>query len=386
MKKFAKIALWIFAALAVVLGGWYAYRGTGGEELALPLVPGQSVAEDVPDVETVAENLSIPWDIGFLPDGRMLVTERAGRMLMLDGQGGRKEIAIPGVAAHARGEGGLLGIAIHPDFGTEGFVYLYISEDRNGRIENAVWQFWFSNDALMTPAPILAGIPGAAFHGGGRIEFGPPASCQSGRPDCMLYVATGDASSASLAQDVNSLAGKILRVDARGEIPAGNPFGTSIYSYGHRNPQGLAWDSAGRLWSTEHGRSGAASGLDELNLIVPGGNYGWPAIEGDGAREGMISPAVHSGPSITWAPASALYWDGSIFFGGLRGQALYEAVLEGESVREVREHFKGEFGRIRTVRLGPDGMLYLTTSNTDGRGGGGHGDDRIIRINPRLFR
>jgi len=189
-----------------------------------------------------------------------------------------------------------------------------------------------------------------------------------------------------LSQDVSSLAGKILRVTDTGQPSQDNPFGNLVYSYGHRNPQGLTWDNQGRPWAVEHGRSGALSGLDELNLIEAGKNYGWPIIEGDEEREGMTSPVIHSGSNNTWAPAGLSFWSGSLFFGGLRGQALYQIIISGEDqALVVREHFKGEFGRIREVVLGPDNFLYFTTSNQDGRGSPIFIDDRIIKINPEFF-
>ena len=344
----------------------------------------------------IVENLTIPWDIAFLPDpsnpsgqaNTLLVTERAGMLFHIDPAAGSKNsIAISGVE-HA-GEGGLLGIVLHPKFsatavdgvpsegGKNNWLYLYITYRKGQAIENKVERYVFKDNTLSEKKTIIAGIPGSQNHDGGRMEFG---------PDGLLYITTGDAGKEELAQNTNSLAGKILRVNESGAIPKDNPFGNAVYSYGHRNPQGLAFDEQGRLWATEHGRSGAESGLDELNLIIIGQNYGWPDSQGDTVLANTVAPKAHSGATVTWAPASASYYQGRVFFGGLRGEALYEAVLEGEQVKEIKEHFKGEFGRIRTVRLAPDGMLYLTTSNRDGRGDISEGDDKIIIINPKQLK
>lgn len=183
-----------------------------------------------------------------------------------------------------------------------------------------------------------------------------------------------------IAQNLNSLNGKILRVKDDGGIPGDNPFGNAVYSYGHRNAQGLAFDYQGRLWATEHGRSGLLSGFDEINLIEKGKNYGWSIIQGDEKRAGMINPILHSGLETTWAPAGALFYSNSLFFGGLRGSTLFEYNLQDQS---LKQYFKEEFGRIRAVVLGPDGYFYITMSNTDGRGKVQVGDDKLIKINPK---
>lgn len=320
----------------------------------------------------VAKNLEIPWDIAFLPDGNMLVTERTGSILKMKPDGTSVEIST--AAIRKNGEGGLLGVTLHPKFSQNHLVYFYMTAPgQNGNTENRVERYKFENNQLSDKKLIISGIPGAIYHDGGRMEFG---------PDGLLYITTGDATKPAIAQDKKSLGGKILRLGDDGSIPKDNPFGTAIYSYGHRNPQGLAWDSAGRLWETEHARSGALSGLDEINLIKPGANYGWPDIEGDKVKTGMVTPEWNSGASVTWAPASLVYLKGNLFFGGLMGESLYKATLKDDKVVEVKSYFKGEFGRIRTVRLGPDGMLYLTTSNQDGRGTPTEDDDRIIKVDP----
>ncbi|MEX0930886.1 MAG: PQQ-dependent sugar dehydrogenase [Candidatus Paceibacterota bacterium] len=327
-----------------------------------------SVPTEVESLSIVAENLEIPWDIAFLPDDSMLVTERPGRVVHIES--GRTYL-IEGVE-HV-GEGGLMGITLHPDFENNKYIYLYQTTRTQEGLRNRVVRYTYVNENLSFERVIIDALPSAPYHDGGRIEFG---------PDDMLYVTVGDATNESAAQDPNSLAGSILRIHDDGSIPDDNPFNNAVYSYGHRNPQGLAWDDAGRLWSTEHGRSGAQSGLDEINLIESGQNYGWPESEGNTVQQGTVGPEHHSGASDTWAPASAVYQNGSIFFGGLRGAALYEAVLREDEVIELKEHFKGEFGRIRSVRLGPEGYLYLTTSNRDDRGNPSANDDRIIRVHP----
>jgi glucose/arabinose dehydrogenase len=326
-------------------------------------------SESRPPVSIVADNLAIPWEIAFLPEGSLLVTERPGRLLKIADD--RTSIPISGVR-HV-GEGGLLGLALHPQFSRNSLLYVYVTAPSGRGVVNRVERYRLTGTTLTDRTVILDGIPGASNHDGGRLAFG---------PDGLLYITTGDADNSASAQDLNSLGGKILRLADDGSIPQGNPFGTAVYSYGHRNPQGLAWDSAGRLWATEHGRSGVRSGFDEINLIEPGKNYGWPEIEGDETASGLTSPVIHSGASTTWAPAGAAIVDSSLFFAGLRGASLYQARLSGESASSLVEHFSGEFGRLRAVVRGPDGALYITTSNTDGRGDVRPGDDKIIRIDP----
>ena len=322
--------------------------------------------------EIVSDNLQIPWEIVFLPEGDLLVTERPGTLKRIGMEG--LVYAIDGVE-HV-GEGGLLGMALHPRFSENHWLYLYLTTRSGDSLTNRVERYRFAEDHLSEKKVIIENIPGAANHDGGRIAFG---------SDGYLYITTGDAGNSNLAQNINSLAGKILRLNDSGLIPSDNPFGNAVWSYGHRNPQGLAWDDKGRLWTTEHGRSGILSGYDELNIIEAGKNYGWPRIQGPETKLGMVSPVIQSGADETWAPAGAAFRDGSIFFSGLRGESLYEAKITDGKV-ELKAHFRRKFGRIRAVVLGPDDYLYITTSNTDGRGKPHSNDDKIIRINQQIFK
>lgn len=343
------------------------------DELRIPVRFPQHPPATNTEIEIVAEGLAIPWDIAFLPGGELLATERPGRLVKI----GKEKQVIPVEGVRHRGEGGLLGLALHPRFRENHWLYLYLTTGAASGLSNRIERYQFENDRLVNRTVILQGIPGAIYHDGGKIAFG---------PDGYLYVIVGDATQTNFAQNRNSLAGKILRLKDDGSIPADNPFGNATYSYGHRNPQGLAWDSEGRLWATEHGRSGILSGLDELNRIEKGANYGWPTIEGDKQKDGMRAPMINSGPNETWAPASAVFYQGSIFFTGLRGESLYQATISTDgNVTGLKKHLTGRFGRLRALTLGPDGNFYISTSNQDGRGEPRMGDDKIIRVNPRMF-
>lgn len=318
----------------------------------------------------VTQNLETPWEIAFLPDGRMLVTERPGMLILVEENGLQIEIE----DVYERSESGLLGLALHPDFVENQYLYIYLTYEAGSGLLNRVERYVFDGAALSDRTVIIDQIPGAANHDGGRLEFG---------PDGMLYITTGDAGASASAQDVNSLAGKVLRLQDDGSIPQDNPFGNAVYSYGHRNPQGLAWDEQGQLWATEHGPSGLGSGYDELNLIEIGGNYGWPEIQGDQTREGMITPLLQSGSNETWAPGDLEIVDGAAYFVGLRGSTLYTVPLNNLTPESLERHFVQEFGRLRALRLGPDGLLYMGTSNTDGRGRLRENDDKVFRIDWR---
>jgi len=392
-----KALIFLLPIIVVALGIWYVRSDrfssqdlpeisdlTKNRDTSTTQTQDKSSSEDVPAVTVIAKNLDTPWGIAFLPNGSMLVTERKGTVRFVDATGVLQPNPVITVTnVREIGEGGLLGIVLHPDFAVNNYIYLYYTyKSSGGSTLNRVVCMTYKDNKLSDEKSIVDAIPGDSNHNGGRIKFG---------PDRLLYIGTGDAEVPSRAQDTNSLAGKILRVTDEGRPANGNPFDFAqgkplgdprVFSYGHRNVQGLTWDQNGTFWATEHGRSGILSGLDEVNLIQSGRNYGWPEIQGDEVRSGMETPVRHSGATTTWAPSGAAYLGGSLFFGGLRGQALYEAVLSGNRVSEVKEHFKGQFGRLRDVVAGPDSMLYITTSNRDGRGKPTSDDDRIIRVNP----
>ena len=332
-------------------------------------------------VETVATGLEVPWALAFPPDGRVFLTERAGRLRVLTPEGRLEPEPlgeIEGVAAE--GEGGLLGLALDPDFDRNGRLYLYHTYRDESGLQNRVVRYTERGGRLEERTVLLDGIPGEVVHDGGRLAFG---------PDRRLYVTTGDAGRPELAQDRGSLAGKILRINADGSVPADNPFpGSPVYSYGHRNPQGLAWNpETGQLYATEHGDVGN----DELNLIEPGGNYGWPAAEGRDHGPFAAPVAVYES-SI--APSGAAWYDGGaippwrndLLFATLVGTHLHRLSFDADDPRRItaqEELFDDRYGRLRAVQPGPDGELYVLTSNRDGRGEPTDEDDRVLRVSWR---
>ncbi len=357
MKKFL-----VFSVLLIVSVGFLSI--VGKMKYPNPINP-TSVKPQSKAVEVIASNLSVPWALDFLPGNEIIFTQRGGTVSTLHDKKINELTNIKDVKS--TGEGGLLGIAVHPKFSSNRYIYLYYTYDSTGQnTKNKVVRYILKDDQLIQDKVIVGDIPGALFHNGGRIKFG---------PDGYLYVTTGDSQAPSLAQDKNSIAGKILRVTDDGDEAPDNPFGTLIYSMGHRNPQGLAWDG-NRLFETEHGNSTH----DEVNVIARGGNFGWPSIQGDEKESGSISPLTQSG-NETWAPSGASIFNGSLFFGGLRGEALFELRISS-STAILNKHFLNEFGRIRDVVLGPDNFLYITTSNQDGRGAPTQDDDRIIKVDP----
>jgi glucose/arabinose dehydrogenase len=319
------------------------------------------------NVNLVAEDLDVPWGIEFLPGGDMLINERPGTLLRIGENSGNFTETYEVEGVEHTGEGGLLGVEKHPNFTKNNQIYLYMTKREGDILRNRVVRYSLQGEQLSEPETIISGLPGAVYHDGGRMEFG---------PDGKLYITAGDATNPGWAQERNRLAGKILRLNPDGTIPGDNPFNSSVYSYGHRNPQGLAW-IGNQLWATEHGNSQH----DELNRILKGGNYGWPVIEADQKVEGMIRPEIYA-EGTTWAPAGAAYTNGSIYFAGLRGETLYEAKIQDGTVQQLLKHWEGRFGRLRAVERGPDGDLYVSTSNTDGRGLASGNDDRIVKVDP----
>ena len=334
-------------------------------------------------VVTIAENLEIPWEIAFAPDGRIFFTERVGNLRVIEnGQLNLEPVAILDVGT---GEGGLLGLALDPNFEQNHFLYLYYNYFEFPFTYNKVVRFTEKDNSLIDEFILVDKIPGAAIHDGGRLKFG---------PDEKLYITTGDAGNSNAAQDINSLSGKILRINPDGTIPSDNPFADSmIFSYGHRNPQGLDWDPiTGKLVATEHGPSGERGfAHDEVNVIEAGKNYGWPKVIGGEHDPKFVDPIVHTGED-TWAPSGATFydsknipeWTNKYFVATLRGSHLrmLDLNLEENQVIASEALFSNTYGRLRDASIGPDGNLYLLTSNRDGRGAPAENDDRILKIIP----
>jgi glucose/arabinose dehydrogenase len=328
-------------------------------------------------VETVLTGLEVPWSLSFAPDGRLFITERPGRVRIANLSSVSSEVALTLSDVYTQGEAGLLGLALDPAFAQNRLVYLYYSAATSGGAVNRVVRYREVGGQLAERIVLLDNIPAASIHDGGRLRFG---------PDGLLYATAGDASNMSLAQDVSSLAGKVLRITPDGTTPGGNRFSSPVYTYGHRNPQGLDWHPAtGDLWASEHG----PTGNDEINLIQSGLNYGWPVIQGAAANPGMEAPVAVFASAI--APSGASFYRGqrfplfanNLFVATLRGTHLLRLTIDASRRITSQERLlEGTFGRLRDVISGPDGYLYVCTNNRDGRGSPGSGDDRILRIVP----
>lgn len=339
-------------------------------------------------VETVASGLEVPWGFAFLPNRNLMFTERPGRVRLLENGKLRAEpvFVVPDVEPSS--ESGLMDISLHPNFASNNFVYLAYAYRGDGKRVKVV-RYKFDGSKLSDARVIIENIPAAPNHAGTRARFG---------PDGKLYVTTGDATDWNLAQNNNSLAGKTLRLNDDGSVPTDNPFvgragyRPEIFSTGHRNAQGLAWQpGSGLMFQTEHGPSGfegRGGGADEVNIVERGKNYGWPTIYGKRTQAGLEPPLLEYSPAC--APASGAFYNGSefpnfkgnFFFGCLRGERLIRVVLDGRRVVSQEDLLSETYGRIREVAEGPDGYIYFSTSNRDGRGRAAKDDDRIMRLVP----
>jgi len=339
-------------------------------------------------VETVASGLEVPWAFAWLPSGDLLFTERRGRVRIIQKGALQAEPVYTVPDVEPSSESGLMDISVHPNFASNSFVYLAYSYRQDGKRDKIV-RYKYVGGKFTEPKTIIDNIPAAPNHAGMRADFG---------PDGKLYVTTGDATDWNLAQKLDSLAGKTLRLNDDGTPAADNPFAgrqgvrPEIWTYGNRNAQGIAWQPGSNLaFETEHGPSGFEGlgvGGDEVNILEAGKNYGWPEIHHTQSRAGMEAPLLEYTPAC--APASAMFYSGSVFpafkgnffFGCLRGTRIIRVVLDGRKVVSQENLLSGNFGRIREVAQGPDGFIYFSTSNRDGRGSAAANDDRIIRLVP----
>ncbi|MGH8895048.1 MAG: PQQ-dependent sugar dehydrogenase [Actinomycetes bacterium] len=325
-----------------------------------PPAPAPVVRARVADI--VARGLDAPWSLAFLPDGSALVSERDSARVRLVTPGGAVRAVGRVDGVDGLGEGGLLGLALSPTYEQDSTLFAYFTAGS----QNVVARMTYDGEALSGQETVLDGIPAGPIHNGGRIAFG---------PDGFLYVGTGESGQRELGQDRGSLGGKILRITADGRPAPGNPFDRSpVYSYGHRNVQGLAWDADGRLWASEFGQNE----WDELNRITPGANYGWPEVEGRAGDDRFVDPVRQWRPDVA-SPSGVAVAGGSVFMAGLRGERLWQIPLRGDRAGRPRALMR-DYGRLRAVAVAPDGSLWVLTNNTDGRGSPRSGDDKVVRV------
>lgn len=369
MDKERKLSLVAVAAVAIAAVVTYFYTPPG---TSIPIPEPDSRGGDSAGISSgikiVAENLEVPWAIDIAQDGRMFFTERVGRIRVIDSSGTLLADPVAYINVEQRGESGLLGLALHPDFINNHLLYVYHTYSNGTGVYNKVLMLTEKDNKIVDSKVIIDGIPAADRNDGGRIKFG---------PDGKLYISTGDARQPELAQNAKSLAGKILRVNPDGSIPEDNPFpGSLVYSYGHRNIQGMAWHPVtGELYVSEHGESGN----DEINLIRPGQNYGWPVEECDATQ--FEKPVVCFNPAIapagmTFASSDRLGYENDILLTALKAKQLRLVDLESGTESNIL----ASFGRLRDVTEAPDGTLYVLTSNRDGRAIAEPGDDKILRV------
>jgi len=391
--RIIKLVIIAFLLIAIFVLGYF--RGSLSPTLTrvvIPLPLGSPAASPSAPVspvnyriEEVVSSLSVPWSIVFTSPSRMLVTERPGNIRIIENGELVSSPLINFPETVSKAEEGSMGLALHPNYSLNKHIYVSLAYESGGNTYIKVERIVDAGKTAVRDKVIIDKIPAATLHAGSRIKFG---------PDGMLYITSGDATKKELAQDKSSLAGKILRITGEGGIPQDNPTTASpVYSYGHRNPQGIDWHpQTGNLYSTEHGPSGfdGQGGGDELNLIQKGMSYGWPIVSHQRSAQGHVSPLVVWTPAV--APASATFYRGSVFpqftndlfFGGLVGEGLFRVTLDsfGKNVVSWEKLPDINYGRIREVVSGPDGFIYFSTSNTDGRGRIRSGDDKIFRLVP----
>ncbi len=389
----AKIISQTFFAILILFSFAFTACSAAEGEIDFPDVP---ASKDVPKfrVETAANNLEVVWSIVFAPDGRMFFTERPGRVRVFENGKMRDKPFFTVSDIEPSGESGLMGMTLHPNFAENHFVYLaYAYRDADGEQNVRVARYRETGETLVEPKTIIEAIPASRYHSGTCLKFG---------PDGKLYITTGDATKQSRAQKLDSINGKTLRLNDDGTIPNDNPFvgrkdaRNEIWTYGHRNAQGMDWQPGTNLmFQTEHGPSiidGVSlfkrTGGDEVNIVEKGKNYGWAKISHNMTRKGMETPIIEYSPAV--APASGVFYRGDLFpalkgnflFGTLKGEAIMRLVMDGRRIVSQDKLFLKEYGRIREVAEAPDGSIYFSTSNRDGRGDPTEADDRILRVVP----
>ncbi len=405
MKRFLTYIFFLLLSAGLFVGvywfNWLEVATNPGQEVTFvdnkPVISDAPIVRDAPDtgertpdrnppieIDAIAAGLDTPWDLVFTSPERMLVTERPGQIRIVENGELREKPLHVFDDVIEKGEDGLMSLALDPAYPENRFLYAAVAYADGTDLWVKVTRFVDAGEKLESPFVVIDRIPAAQYHSGCRIAFG---------PDGKLYISTGDATDKRLAQETNSLAGKILRINPDGTIPSDNPFpGSAVWSFGHRNPQGLAWHPDNALfYETEHGPSiidGPAGG-DEVNVIERAGNYGWPIVSHDKNRDGMIAPILTYTPAE--APGSLMIysgrvfpeWRGNLFFGALKGEGLMRIRLDTNDPKKIASYGKlreVSLGRIRAVVEGPDGNIYFTTSNRDGRGKPAPLDDRIFRI------
>lgn len=352
--------------------------------------PPQNVADiNVPTpkdltVKVYAENLEVPWELVFLPNGNALVTERPGKIRIIR-NGKLMEEPYAKINVTEIGEGGLMGLALHPDYPDQPYLYVMYTYREGSRLYNKVERLKDTGNTAVSDRVIVNKLPGARYHNGGRIAIG---------PDRMLYVCTGDARTPARAQNIGDLGGKILRYTPDGAIPKDNPNeGSPVYAYGLRNPQGLAWDpKTGTMFASDHGPSGefGLQGSDSVKVVVKGGNYGWPVVLGDAGKAPYLPPLIFWTEATP--PAGMTFFHEDLYIATLKSEALVRVGLgkKGRKLEALSMHrlfaqgpSKGTYGRLRGVVAGPGNSLYVLTSNRDGRGSAQKGDDKILQLVPK---